>query len=169
MAELDVLDVVGNGIEARCLRHHLLRRHKYELGVLIDELLDEPRAGDAIYLDLFAGDPFHAESPLQCLCSRRYQVSERARIPPCAGEITYSRSGGTITVVCASAPVMVRMVWPFLGSIVSTNPGSPIATWTRPVAGLKNVTSGGPAIDHTLVTSPEWLSTSTSAPSSQAA
>ena len=41
------------------------------------------------------------------------------------------------------APVMVRIVLPALGSMVSTSPGSPIATWTRPVAGLKNVTSGG--------------------------
>ena len=55
-------------------------------------------------------------------------------------------SGGTIAVVCAPAPVIVRVLAPLRGSIVSTSPGSPIATWTRPVAGLKKVTSGAPAI-----------------------
>src|ERR1700754_3154609 len=93
MAKLDVLDVVGNGVEALRLRHHLFSGHEHELGVLIDELLDEPWAGDAIHLDLFAGDPFHAEF------SFAVQLSERTRIPPSAGEITYSRSGGTSTVV----------------------------------------------------------------------
>src|SRR5258708_15481736 len=99
MAKLDVLDVVGNGVEALRLRHHLFAGHKHELGLLIDEFFDEPWAGNAIHLDLFAGDPFHAESPLQRVCSRGHQVSERTTIPPCAGEITYSRSGGTSTVV----------------------------------------------------------------------
>ena len=35
------------------------------------------------------------------------------------------------------------------------SPGLPIATWTRPVEGLKNVTSGAPAIGHWFVTLPE--------------
>src|ERR1700687_3777709 len=63
MAKLDVFDIVGNGVEALRLRHHLLSRHKHELGVLVDELLDQPRACDAVDFDLFTGDPFHAESP----------------------------------------------------------------------------------------------------------
>jgi hypothetical protein len=67
MAKLDVFDVVGNGVEALCLRHHVLSRHKHELGVLIDELLDEPWACDAVDLDLFAGDPSHAEAPVWLL------------------------------------------------------------------------------------------------------
>ena len=50
MAKLDVFDVVGNGVEAFRLRHHLLSRHKHELGILIDELLDEPWACDAVDL-----------------------------------------------------------------------------------------------------------------------
>src|ERR1700687_1830660 len=62
MAKLDVFDVVRSGVEALRLRHYLLCRHKYELGVLVDKLLDEPWTGDAVDLDLFAGDPFHAES-----------------------------------------------------------------------------------------------------------
>src|SRR4051812_27714364 len=64
MAKLDVFDVVGNGVEALRLRHHLLARHKYELGVLIDKLPDEPGTCDAIDLDLLASDPFHLASPL---------------------------------------------------------------------------------------------------------
>src|SRR6476660_8085831 len=71
-----------------------------------------------------------------------------------------------MAVVCAAAPVMVLALAPVRGSMVSTRPGSPIATWTRPVAGLKKVTSGGPAIGQTLVTLPQVLSISTSAPSS---
>ena len=50
---------------------------------------------------------------------------------------------------------MVRRAWPVRGSIVSISPGSPIATWTRPLDGLKKVTSGAPAIGQVLVTSPE--------------
>src|SRR4051794_12591199 len=65
MAKLDVFDIVGNGVEALRLFHHLLSRHKHELRVLVDELPDKPRACDAIDLDLFAGDPFHIESPVQ--------------------------------------------------------------------------------------------------------
>src|SRR5882757_331554 len=70
MTKLDILDVIGNGIEALRLRHHLLSRHEHELGVLIDELLDEPWACDAVNLDLFAGDPFHSDSPVWLLVRR---------------------------------------------------------------------------------------------------
>ena len=59
MAKLDVLDVVGNGVEPLCLGHHLVRRRKDEFGVLVDELLDEPGAGDAVDLDVFSGNPLH--------------------------------------------------------------------------------------------------------------
>src|SRR5207248_506387 len=40
--------------------HHLVGRHVYELGVLVDELLDEPRARDAIHARVFTGDPLHS-------------------------------------------------------------------------------------------------------------
>src|SRR6201991_1902149 len=63
MTKLDVLDVVGNGVKTAGLRHHLLPGHEHELGVLVDELPEEPRACDAVGFDLFAGDPFHAEFP----------------------------------------------------------------------------------------------------------
>jgi hypothetical protein len=76
MAKLDVFDIVGNGVEALRLRHHLFSRHKHELGVLIDELLDEPGACDAVDFNLFAGDPFHADSPVQFLCRRTSGVRE---------------------------------------------------------------------------------------------
>jgi hypothetical protein len=76
MTKLDVFDIVGNGVEALGLRHHLLPRHKHELGILIDELLDKPRAGDAIDFDPLAGDPFHAESPLQCVFAHASGVRE---------------------------------------------------------------------------------------------
>ena len=33
-------------------RHHLVGGHEQELGLRIDELLDEPRAGDPVHLDL---------------------------------------------------------------------------------------------------------------------
>src|SRR5258707_13872168 len=67
MAKLNVFDVVGNGVEAFRLSHHLLCRHKHELGVLVDELLDQPGAGDAVDLDLFSGDPFHPYPPVWLL------------------------------------------------------------------------------------------------------
>src|SRR5882757_267890 len=76
MAKLDVLDVVGNGVETLRLRHYLLARHEYELGFLINKFLDEPWACDAVDLDLFAGDPFHAVPPVQFLCRRTSGVRE---------------------------------------------------------------------------------------------
>jgi hypothetical protein len=44
MAELDVLDVVRDGIEPLCLCHHLVGRCEDEFGILVDELFDQPRA-----------------------------------------------------------------------------------------------------------------------------
>jgi hypothetical protein len=37
----------------------LIRRDEEELGLGVDELANQPRAGDAVYLDVLAGDPFH--------------------------------------------------------------------------------------------------------------
>ena len=34
-------------------------RQEHELGLSIDKLLDEPRAGDPIYFNFLASDPFH--------------------------------------------------------------------------------------------------------------
>lgn len=43
--------------------HHLIGRYEVEFRVRIDKLLDQPRAGHAVYLDVFARNPLH-ESPL---------------------------------------------------------------------------------------------------------
>jgi len=59
VAQFDVLDVVGDGVEPLCLGHHLVRRRKDEFGILVDEFLDEPGAGHAIDLDVFSGNPLH--------------------------------------------------------------------------------------------------------------
>jgi len=60
----------------------------------------------------------------------------------CIGENTYSMSGAAKAVVWAPALVMVCVLVPVRGSIDWTRPGLPIATCTRPVVGLKKVTSG---------------------------
>src|SRR5262245_3163103 len=46
MAQLDILDVVGNRVEAFRLVHDFLGRHEEELRALVDKFLDEPWAGD---------------------------------------------------------------------------------------------------------------------------
>lgn len=45
---LDAKDVVGRRAEPLRRRQHLARRHVEELGLLVYEPLDEPRAGDPI-------------------------------------------------------------------------------------------------------------------------
>src|SRR5690242_1974664 len=66
MTEFDIFDVIGNGIESFGFVHRLVRRHEHELRVLVDEMFDQPRAGDPIDFDVFAGDPLHCflRSPL---------------------------------------------------------------------------------------------------------
>jgi len=63
MAERDILGIVGRGAEARRFRHHLVGGHEEVVGVIADELLDEPRRGDAVDLHALAGDPFHGFAP----------------------------------------------------------------------------------------------------------
>src|SRR5262245_52090861 len=63
MPELDVLHVVRGGIEALRLVHDLVGWREDELGVLVDELLDQPWTGDTIDLHAFAGDPLHGRTP----------------------------------------------------------------------------------------------------------
>src|SRR5436309_1725320 len=60
MAQLYVLDVVGDCIETFRLVHYLVGRDEDELGVVVDEFLDKPRAGYAIDFYVFASDPFHS-------------------------------------------------------------------------------------------------------------
>ncbi len=59
VAKLDVLDVVRDGVEPLCLGHHLVRGREDELGILVDELLDEPGAGHAVDLNVLSGNPLH--------------------------------------------------------------------------------------------------------------
>jgi hypothetical protein len=86
VAKLDVLDVVRNGIEPPCFRHHLVRGREDELGILVDELLDEPGTGYAVDLDVFTGNPLHLILLFDVVLSD--QRSARTRIPPWLGEIT---------------------------------------------------------------------------------
>ena len=46
MAEFDVFDVVGDGVESLGFVHHFVWWHKDKLGVVVDEVLDQPRTGD---------------------------------------------------------------------------------------------------------------------------
>ena len=64
MTELHVLDVVRNGAEAFRFLHHLVRRDEDELGILVDEFLDQPGASNPINLDPFARDPLHRPPPI---------------------------------------------------------------------------------------------------------
>ena len=57
-----------------------------------------------------------------------------------------------MAVVWAPGLVKVCTLAPLLGSIDWTSPGLPMATCTRPVAGLTKVTSGPPAIGQVLRT-----------------
>jgi hypothetical protein len=69
MAQFDVFDVIGDGMQALGLLHHLLRRDEDELRVLIHELPDQPWTGHAIDLDTLARDPFHPMPPDACFKS----------------------------------------------------------------------------------------------------
>src|ERR1700755_2666253 len=63
MRELDAGDVIRLRAGFLARRQHLVGRHVEELRLLVDETLDQPRAGDAIDLGTFAGDPLHFLSP----------------------------------------------------------------------------------------------------------
>src|SRR4051812_3053899 len=59
VAELDAGHVERYGARASGDLHHPFRRHEQKLGGRVDELADEPGAGDSILLDALAGDPLH--------------------------------------------------------------------------------------------------------------
>src|SRR5438128_4816440 len=72
--------VVGVGTLALGNLEHLLGRHVEELRLGIDEVLDQPRAGDAVGLRSFACDPLHARSPfllVECKAGCRDDDDER--------------------------------------------------------------------------------------------
>jgi hypothetical protein len=59
MGELDLLHVVGDGVEVRGACLNLRGRGKEEFGLGVDEAYDQPRAGDAIVLRPLASYPSH--------------------------------------------------------------------------------------------------------------
>ena len=63
VTQLDVFDVVRDGAETFRFLRDPVGRDEDELGVLVDEFLDQPRTGDAIDLNPFARDPFHGLPP----------------------------------------------------------------------------------------------------------
>ena len=60
--ELDVLHVVWNRVLPLGDGHHLGGGDKEKRGVRIDELFDQPRASDPVYLHSLARNPFHVRS-----------------------------------------------------------------------------------------------------------
>src|SRR5262249_27032872 len=61
MAQLYIFDIIGRGALTRGDLHHLVYGHEEELGLWVDEFLDQPGTSDAIHFDLLASDPFHAD------------------------------------------------------------------------------------------------------------
>jgi hypothetical protein len=59
VAELHPFDIVRCCAFALGHFHHLVLGHEQKLGIRIDELLDEPRTCDPIYLYTLACDPLH--------------------------------------------------------------------------------------------------------------
>src|SRR5215469_5691353 len=81
VTKLDIFDVIRNGFKPLCLSHHLIGRCKDKLGVLVDELLDEPGASHTIDLDVFASNPLH-RILLSRFKSPRNHASAKTRSPP---------------------------------------------------------------------------------------
>ena len=61
MAKLDTLDIKGKRLEFSGQPAHIPRRGENELGCLIDEASNQPRAGDAINLWTFPSYPLHGD------------------------------------------------------------------------------------------------------------
>src|SRR5262249_16156816 len=59
VAQLDALDVEGDGAFELGDLHHPLGRHEQELGLRVDELPDQPRPGHPVPPHLPARDPLH--------------------------------------------------------------------------------------------------------------
>src|SRR5262249_54000497 len=59
MAQLDILHVVRNRPFPRGNVHDPFDRDKEKLRRWINELANQPRAGDTINFDMFTSDPFH--------------------------------------------------------------------------------------------------------------
>src|SRR5207247_1818821 len=66
--------IEARGALAVCVLEHLVARHIHDLGVRVDELADEPWAGNSIGLPVLAGDPLHGVAPPStCRCDGRAQ------------------------------------------------------------------------------------------------
>ena len=61
VGELYVGNVEWGGVEFFCLVQDLLKRNIDDLGLFVDEALNKPWAGEAVYPGTFAGDPFHMD------------------------------------------------------------------------------------------------------------
>ncbi len=59
MTQLDASEIKRDGAEPLRFAHHLVGRDEEELCLGVDELRDQPGAGDSVHLDMGAGDPFH--------------------------------------------------------------------------------------------------------------
>src|SRR5215469_786215 len=57
--QLDVFDIKRCGAQTLGFLQHLGGRNKKELSLWVDELLNEPGRGNAIYFHSFSGNPFH--------------------------------------------------------------------------------------------------------------
>src|SRR5438477_5572333 len=108
MPELGVLHVVRRGALPRGLARHLIRRHVDELGLFVDELLDEPRARDPIHAWVLAGDPLHRLPPRSGLSPDTGGVNSNAS--PAAAVHDLRRG--------ALADDLQRRRWPVLGGLV---------------------------------------------------
>ena len=60
--ELHVRHVEGRGSLLVGHRQHPVGRHVQELGLRIDESLDQPRTGNAVHFRPLAGDPLHRQT-----------------------------------------------------------------------------------------------------------
>src|SRR5262245_39344445 len=140
MAQLDILDIVRNGVAPLCLVHDFFGRREDELGVFVDKLLDQPRAGNAVDFDMFARDPFHENLLLgvwgvsiaeNAAGQSLHQVSSMKTAARCdrgsnaytllllrsSASVCAPLSVGTTSFVCIAAT-----------SITSMTPGPPMAT-----------------------------------------
>ena len=77
MAELDILHVIWRRALFSRFGHHLIGRHVDELRVLVDELLDKPRAGYAVDAGVLASDPLHLSATDLCLRAEDDERAER--------------------------------------------------------------------------------------------
>src|SRR5882724_3671018 len=81
MAKLAAFDVVRSRAEFLCFRLNLSCRNKDKFRFWVDELFDEPRTSDPIYLYFFTGDPLHNSMKGQLIhyfCSFWYNPSKHS-------------------------------------------------------------------------------------------